>query len=313
MLPVDASRLFARASAANMMTEGYVWIVTDNIGTALDVLPEHAIETMLGVVGFRPYVTKSTRISGFIAHFVIRYRAKYHQDPDVRVAKPTIFQYWAYDVVWAIASATEKVNRFRSLNLRSTPRNIGNLVDDLQVSPAGPELLNSIMDGEFDGLAGRFRFVDRHLPVPTYEIANVIEEKIKRIGFWSPGSGLSTFLNSSTRPGQARRRTSSDQVMRTVIWPGDSTTVPRGWDFPVNGKILQIGVPVRRDFKVFVNVETSPNFSEPVVNGNNIDVFEAAVKKLPYALRYKYIPYDSANSYDKLVSHVYFKVSLIIL
>ncbi|VAH24635.1 unnamed protein product [Triticum turgidum subsp. durum] len=299
MLPADASRLFARASATNMMTEGYVWIVTDNIGIVLDVLPQDTIDTMLGVVGFRPYVAKSARVSGFTARFVTRYRAKFHQDTDVRVATPTIFQYWAYDVVWAIASATEK-----AINLRSTPRN---LVDDPEVSLAGQELLNSIMDGEFDGLAGRFRFVDRKLPVPAYEIVNVIEEKTRRIGFWSPVSGLSPFLNSSTRPVQDRPRLRADQVLRTVIWPGDSTTVPRGWDFPVNGKILQIAVPVRRDFKFFVNVEASPNSSELVVNGYSIDVFEAAVKKLPYALRYKYIPYDCANSYDKLVSEVYFK------
>lgn len=307
MLPADASRLFARASAIGMMTEGYVWIVTDDTGIALDVLPQHTSETMLGVVGFRPYVAKSMRISGFMARFVTRYRAKYHQDPDVRVAKPTIFQYWAYDVVWAIASATEKAKRFRSLNLRSTPGNMGKLVDDLQPSPAGPELLASIMGGEFDGLAGRFRFVDRHLPVPPYEIVNVIEEKIRRIGFWSPGYGLSTFLNSSTRPRQARRRTRAGQVLRTVIWPGDSTTVPRGWDFPVNGKILQIAVPVRRDFKVFVNVE-NPNSSIPIVTGYCIDVFEAAVKKLPYALPFKYIPYECATSYDKLVWQVYSKM-----
>ncbi|KAF7020368.1 hypothetical protein CFC21_033479 [Triticum aestivum] len=306
MLPADAARLFARASAIGMLTEGYVWMVTDDIGIALDVLPQHTTETMLGVVGFRPYVAKSTRITGFMDRFVTRYRAKYHQDPDVRVAKPTMFQYWAYDVVWAIASATEKSKRPRSLNLGSTTGYMGKLVDDLQPSPAGPELLASIIGGEFYGLAGRFRFVDRHLPVPQYEIVNVIEEKIRRIGFWSPGYGLSAFLNSSTRPGQARRRAKAGQVLRAVIWPGDSITVPRGWDFPANGKILQIAVPVRRDFKVFVKVE-NPNSSMQSVTGYCIDVFEAAVKKLPYALPFKYMPYDCANSYDKLVSQVYFK------
>ncbi|KAI5004073.1 hypothetical protein ZWY2020_031316 [Hordeum vulgare] len=308
MLPADASRLFARASTIGMMAEGYVWIVTDDIGNALDVLPQHAIETMQGVVGFRPYVAKTTRINGFMARFVPRYRSTYHIDPDVRVAKPTIFQYWAYDLIWAIASATEKGERFRSLQLRSKLGNMDKLVDDRQASLAGPELLTYIMDGEYEGLAGRFKFVDRHLAVPTYEIVNVIEEEIRRIGFWNPGNGLSAFLNSSARPGQDRHATRTGQVTRTVIWPGDSITVPRGWGFPENGKILQIGVPMRQNSKVFVNVETNnPNSSIPTVKGYSIDVFEAAVKKLPYGLRYEYIPYDCSDSYDTLVSQVYYK------
>ncbi|XP_044335887.1 glutamate receptor 2.7 [Triticum aestivum] len=307
MLPADASRLFARASTIGMMTEGYVWIVTDDIGNALDVLPQHTIETMQGVVGFRPYVAKTTRINGFMARFVTQYRSTYHKDPDVRVAKPTIFQYWSYDLLWAIASATEKAKRFRSLQLRSKLGNMDKLVDDLQASPAEPELLTYIMDGEYEGLAGRFMFVDRHLPVPTYEIVNVIEEEIRRIGFWNLGNGLSAFLNSSTRPGQAKHTTRADQVTRTVIWPGNSITVPRGWGFPENGTTLQIGVPVRRDSEVFVHVETNPSSSIPIVKGYSIDVFEAAVKKLPYGLRYRYIPYDCSDSYDTLVSQVYFK------
>ncbi|XP_037452497.1 glutamate receptor 2.7-like [Triticum dicoccoides] len=306
MLPADASHLFSRASAIGMLTEGYVWIVTDDISIALDVLPQHTIETMLGVVGFRPYIVKSTRITGFVDRFVTLYRTKYHQGSDVRMAKPTMFQYWAYDVVWAIAFAIEKSKRSKSLNRGSATSYMGKLVDDLQPSRVGSDFLTSIMGGEFSGLAGRFRFIDRHLPVPPYEIVNVIEEKIRRIGFWSPGYGLSLFLNSSTRPGQARYKTRAGQVLRAVIWPGDSITVPRGWDFPVNGKILEIAVPVRRDFKFFVNVQ-NPNSSTQIVTGYCIDVFEAAVKKLPYALPFKYMPYDCANSYDNLVSQVYFK------
>jgi len=89
--------------------------------------------------------------------------------------------------------------------------------------------------------------------------------------------------------------------------------VPKGWDFPVNAKILRIGVPVRREFKFFVNVEANHNTNGSSVSGYSIDVFEAAVNRLPYALRYEYIPYDCANSYDQLISQVYFKVSLSLL
>uniref|UniRef100_A0A0E0HM05 Ionotropic glutamate receptor C-terminal domain-containing protein n=1 Tax=Oryza nivara TaxID=4536 RepID=A0A0E0HM05_ORYNI len=308
MLPARASRLFARAKALGMMTKGYVWIVTDSIGIVLDVLPQHSIESMEGIVGFRPYIADSTRITDFSSRFTTLFRTKYHPNTDIRMAKPTIFQLWAYDVAWAVATATEKVHRTRSLNPTFHPLgNIGkNLVDDLPALPAGPELLNSILQGEFDGLAGQFRLIDRHLQVPTYEIVNVIGEKTRVIRFWSPDSGLTMSTNSTTIHGDAKFSTSSSEL-KNIIWPGDSTTVPKGWDFPVNAKILRIGVPLRHDFKTFVNVEINPNTNRSTVSGYSIDMFEAAVKKLPYALRYEYIPYDCAGSYDQLVSQVFFK------
>ncbi|KAL6861894.1 hypothetical protein ACP4OV_017594 [Aristida adscensionis] len=311
MLPALASRFFARASATGMMTEGYVWIVTDSIGIVLDVLPQHTIESMQGIVGFRPYIAKSVRILDFRNRFVSLFRAKYHRkDHDVRMIRPTVFQYWAYDVAWAVANATEKVKRIISSNTDfQTPEIVGkNMVDDLLPSPVGPELLSSILEADFNGLAGRFKFVDRHMQVPVYEIVNVIGEKARGIGFWIPGSGLSRFMNTSiASQGQEKFSLGPSDVLKPVIWPGDSTTVPKGWDFPVNAKILKIGVPLRRDFKFFVNAETNHITNRSSVSGYSIDVFEAAVKRLPYALRYEYIPYDCANSYDQLISQVYFK------
>lgn len=307
MLPACASHLFARASTAGMMSEGYAWIITDSIGTVLDVLHPQIIETMQGVVGFRPYVPKSRRISDFKAQFTARFRAKYHQDPDVRMTKPTVFQYWAYDVAWAVATAAEEVKMVRSLNTTfQTLGNVGTKVDDLPTSPAGPELLSSILKAEFDGLSGRFRLVDRQLEVPIYEIVNVIGQAVNTIAFWSPGDGLSSILNPGTSEASLSRH--GGEVLKPVVWPGDPKTVPRGWDFPVNEKILQIGVPRRHDFKTFVNVETDPSTNRSIITGYSIDIFEAAVKRLSYALLYEFIPYDCASSYDLLVSQVYFKV-----
>lgn len=307
MLPGPASHFFARASAVGMMIEGYVWIVTDNVGSVVDVLPQHTIENMEGIVGFRPYVAKSARIIDFMARFDALFRAKYHQAHDVRMARPTIFQYWAYDVAWAVATALEKVKKDIGFQ---TPQDVGKNLDGLLPSPAGPELLGSILEADFDGLAGRFRFVDRHMNVPIYEVVNVIGEKERGLGFWSPGSGLSRHLNSTSIQDQAKYSVSSGDVLKPVIWPGDSTTVPKGWDLPVNAKVLRVGVPVRHDFKFFVQVEANHNTNGSTVSGYSIDVFEAAVNRLPYALHYEYIPYDCANSYDQLISQVYYKVSL---
>uniref|UniRef100_A0A0D9WMS8 Glutamate receptor n=1 Tax=Leersia perrieri TaxID=77586 RepID=A0A0D9WMS8_9ORYZ len=308
MMRARASRFFARAKALGMMTEGYVWIVTDNIGIVLDVLPQDTMESMQGIVGFRPYIGESRRIIDFISRFTALFSIKHHPNSDSRMAKPTIFQYWAYDVAWAVATAIEKVHRTRSLNPNfQTPGNIGkNIIDELPALPAGPELLNSILQGEFDGLAGQFKLIDRHLQVSTYEIVNVIGEKARVTGYWNLDFGLSMSMDTRVIQGEAKFSTSSSNL-KTIIWPGDSTTVPKGWEFPVNAKILRIGVPVRHDFKTFVNVETNPNTNRSNVSGYSIDVFEAAIKRLPYALCYEYIPYDCAGSYDQLVSQVFFK------
>jgi glutamate receptor, ionotropic, plant len=48
------------------------------------------------------------------------------------------------------------------------------LIDTLLPSPVGPELLSAILETDFDGLAGRFTLVDRHMQVPVYEVVNVI-------------------------------------------------------------------------------------------------------------------------------------------
>uniref|UniRef100_K3Y1Y8 Ionotropic glutamate receptor C-terminal domain-containing protein n=1 Tax=Setaria italica TaxID=4555 RepID=K3Y1Y8_SETIT len=295
MLPARACRFFARASAAGMMNEGYVWIVTDNVGFSLDVLPQHNIQTMQGVVGFWPYVAKSARNIDFMGRFGARFRAKYHQLPDIRMARPTVYQYWAYDVAWAVATLSEKVKGIRFSNRSfQTPEGVRkSLIDTLLPSPVGPELLSAILETDFDGLAGRFALADRHMQVPVYEVVNVIGDQAKGIGFWSPASGSSRLLNPSTSHGQTKFRIDAGEIH----WPGDSKAVPKGWDLPVNGKILKIGVLV----------DTIPGTNTVSVSGYSIDVFEAAVKKVPYALRYNYIPFDCANSYDKLVTKVYLK------
>jgi hypothetical protein len=61
-------------------------------------------------------------------------------------------------------------------------------------------------------------------------------------------------------------------------------------------KKLKIAVPGQHAFKAFVNATTEK------VTGYCIDVFEAAVKKLPHDLDYEFDVFD--GSYDELVRNV---------
>ncbi|KAF2295231.1 hypothetical protein GH714_032235 [Hevea brasiliensis] len=75
-----------------------------------------------------------------------------------------------------------------------------------------------------------------------------------------------------------------------------------GQNFPISrGKLLKIGVPMRSTLKQFV--EVSPD--EKNIRGFSIDVFEAAVRLLPYKLRYKMVPFNGSN--DDLLKEVSLK------
>ncbi|KAL6995305.1 hypothetical protein U1Q18_005442, partial [Sarracenia purpurea var. burkii] len=54
MFPTLASQVFAKAKEVEMMSEGYVWIVTDLLANALGLLDPSAIDSMQGVLGVEP-------------------------------------------------------------------------------------------------------------------------------------------------------------------------------------------------------------------------------------------------------------------
>ncbi|CAI0376531.1 unnamed protein product [Linum tenue] len=78
----------------------------------------------------------------------------------------------------------------------------------------------------------------------------------------------------------------------------------------MSGKKLRIGVPVKPGFREFVSVSTDPETNETTVTGYCMDVFEAVVKTLPYALPFEYVPFakpngESNGSYNDLVNQVF--------
>ncbi|XP_038976101.1 glutamate receptor 2.9-like [Phoenix dactylifera] len=295
MTRVLGSRLFQRAEQLGMMTDDYAWITTDGITDLLDLLDPTVIDSMQGVIGVRPYVPRSKEIINFTARFKARFR---RENPTVEPTDPTVFQLWAYDAAWALAMAVEKVGA-PSLVFQQRPSQIGNYSDlgKLGESQTGPKLLEAISKTRFHGLAGEFRLSDGQLQLSAFEIVNVNGKAGREIGFWNPVSGI------SRSPVSSKDRTG----LKPVIWPGDSTTVPKGWQIPTNGKKLQIGVPVKQGFNEFVNVSRNPSTNEVTVTGYCIDVFEAVMQALPYALPYEYVPYDNVESYDNFVYQVYDK------
>ena len=137
----------------------------------------------------------------------------------------------------------------------------------------------------------------------TFEIINVIGDEERIIGLWTPSSGLVNAKSNKTTSFLGKR-------FGPVIWPGNSTVVPKGWEIPTSGKKIKVGVPVKKGFINFVEIKTDPISKVTTTTGYAIDIFEAALKKLPYSVIPQYYGYESPeNNYNHLVQQLYEGVS----
>ncbi|CAD5172797.1 unnamed protein product [Musa acuminata subsp. malaccensis] len=295
MLPYLALRLFRRAKKLGMMSRGYVWIATDGVTSVLELLDrQDVLEAMQGLIGVRHYVNRSKEVTNFTARFRWRFR---QDNPTVKPADPSVIQLWAYDTAWAVAMAVEKLHPARSAFKNSRSGNDSTDLSRLGVSQTGLALRNAIFDTRFRGLAGEFQLVDGQLQSSAFEIVNVDGEGETTVAFWTPENGISEHLNSTASAG-----------LKSVVWPGDSTEVPKGWEIPTDGKRLRIAVPVKHGFDQFVRVETDAMTNRTSVTGFCIDVFQAVIDSLPYAVTFDYIPVaNSSKSYDNFVYQVFLK------
>ncbi|XP_064938921.1 glutamate receptor 2.1-like [Musa acuminata AAA Group] len=299
------SRLFRKVNEAGLMSQGYAWIMTDGLTSLVESLDPSIIASMQGTIGVRLYVPKSRKLD----HFARRWRRRFQQEnPDDQLAEPGIFALWAYDTVWTVAMAAENVKGINSsfLKLANTGNSTGS--DRLGVSIAGPLLLKLISESRFRGISGEFLFADGQLQSSTFQIINVVGKGGREIGFWTPQHGIIKQLKKN----RTREYSALMTDMNPVIWPGESTVVPKGWEMPLSGKKLRIGVPLFDETDEFVKVERNPITNVITVSGFCIDVFEAALQTLPYALPHEYIPFENekglcAGTYNDLVDQVYFQ------
>ncbi|KAL5559600.1 hypothetical protein UlMin_035811 [Ulmus minor] len=295
------SRLLDKANEIGMMKEGFVWIITDNFGDLLGKLNSSVISSMEGVLSVTTYVPETNDLS----RFRVQWKTKFQREnPTILDAQLDVFGLWAYDTVFALAMAVERIGinnskSFGFLNINSKSANYSTDLEAFGVSKKGQELCDALSSTKFRGIAGNFSLVNGQLESSTFKILNVNGVGGRTIGFWTEQNGLIGKLGSdkSTRLGP-------------IIWPGDSTSFPKGWKIPTNGKVLKIGVPVKDGFTEFAKVTHIENGNKAEIKGFTIDVFRAAVDELPYALPYKLVPFEksdgtSAGTYDDLVYQVY--------
>ncbi|KAI4316433.1 hypothetical protein L6164_024412 [Bauhinia variegata] len=290
-------RLFTIAKQIGMMEQGYVWIVSDGIANELTSSHSSVIESMEGVLGVKTYIPRTQELDDF----KIRSKRKFLQDyPDLVDTTLNVFGIWAYDATTALAMAVEKVG---STNFGFRMRNDSSNLTDLErfgISDKGEELREALSNTKFKGLSGEFNVVDGQLQASTFEIINVMGNGERRVGFWTSQNGLVRNLGSINKSTYS----ASKNNLGPIIWPGDSSSVPKGWENPTNANKFRIGVPVKDGYTEFLKIELDSSTNTTHVTGFCIAVFEAVIKVLPYALPYELIPFD--GTYNELVTQVYF-------
>lgn len=285
-----ASRLFSLANEVGIMNKGTAWIVTDALSNTLSSLDTTTIEAMEGVLGVRPYVPKSKNLENF--------KIKLKENSF------NIFCLRAYDTVWALATSVEKQKFPQVKRSREESNASSAAIKSLRVSETGPGLVKEILETRFLGLGGEFKLKEGQLETPVLEIINVVGNGDRIVGYWTPRSGFSRKIVSATEEGQGANYSKPvDDVLKPIIWPGDSTTKPNGWDVPGMGLKLRVGVPKKTGFREFVNVTEVGDSKNYNVTGFCIDVFQAALDSLSFKLEPEYIPLEhhSNGTYKDLV------------
>ncbi|XP_008444629.1 glutamate receptor 2.1-like [Cucumis melo] len=305
-----AKFLFHKANKMNMMDNGFVWIVGDEISSHLDSLDSSTFNDMQGVIGFRTYFdhNKDT-FKKFRSKFHRKYVLEYNDDEEeeMKNGEPTIFALRAYDAGWAVALAMHK----------------------LQANFSNKQLSKEILRSEFEGLSGKIGFKNGVLmEPPTFEIIYVVGKSYKEMGFWREKVGFFNNLNENNDQeisssiiideGRSRSDNKNNDVVlklpRFVLWEVNyaetelmkrrTINIDNSNSGGMGRTLLRIGIPANNTFREFVKVSYD-HINGKYISGFSISVFEAVVKNLPYSLSYQLIPIN--GSYDGLIKQVYAK------
>eukprot|EP00253_Pinus_taeda_P011673 PITA_11673 len=267
------------------------------------LLNASSMEYIQGLLGVKTYIQNSKKLADFRGRWKRQFRLEY---PDEEKAELNVYGSFAYDAVWMIARAIGNLGN--TIFTFMSPISSSPSFTQLKVLQEGPQLLIELGKTDFPGVSGVVQLKDGEIVGSTYEIANLVDNGYRVVGYWNDETQLSKQLPSAASSPSNPNNTIRD--LKTVIWPGGSTQVPRGWEQPTSGKRLKIGVPVKHGFTEFVTVTLDSSRNRSNFSGFCIDVFDAVVNRLDYALPYDLIPYwdnNHTHNYDDLVHQLHLK------
>eukprot|EP00250_Pteridium_aquilinum_P021125 c25034_g1_i3 orf=597-3347(-) len=298
-----ALMLFSEAKHLGMMSTGYVWIVSDSMTGTLGSteLDATALDTLQGVVGLRGYYSQdSSQLQSFLSEW-----SNFSTGGNDSVYL-NLYGLFAYDAVWMIAHALDSYLK-EGLNFTFkgpiiSPNDTGGVpgLAQLSILQGGPLLRIHILQTKFDGTSGIIQVDSKgDLVRSAFEIVNIVGERLRVVGYWTNETQLSVSLPY----------TATEAALLQVLWPGNSSETPRGWVPPKNGRPLKIAVPKKAGFKQFVNWPSNSS-NATSFHGFCIDVFQSALRHLPYSVPYNFVLYgeDSTPIYDDMIEKLANKV-----
>ncbi|KAL3535326.1 hypothetical protein ACH5RR_003787 [Cinchona calisaya] len=295
---VLGSRLFRLAKRVRMMSEGYTWLITDRLGNFMNSIDSAVIDSMEGVLGLRPHVPKSKNLDNFRTRWE---KNMLMMKPERTGRELNVYGLWAYDTVWALAMAVEKIGPVNPGFLGSKNSKNGNDSFNVRISQFGRELLRELQNITFEGLTGNFHLVHGQLNPSSLEIFNVLETGAKTIGYWTPHGGITPKLPLTGKLSYS----TSVKELKSIIWPGDSVKRPKGFAI----RRLKVGVPKKDGFTEFVYIPKDPQTNQNNFTGFSIDVFRSVLEKLNFRIDYEFVPFTnesglSNGTYNDLLHHI---------
>ncbi|KAG6388367.1 hypothetical protein SASPL_149792 [Salvia splendens] len=286
-MPLDiASRFFQMAKEVGMMTEGYAWLISDPLTSLLSSVDSVTTEAMQGVLGVKALVPRSEEVR----RFTKRWSKRFHEEnPNIDRAELNVFGLWAYDSTSALAEAIERVG-----------------FPSQRVNRGNSALASVLRNFTYKGLSCDFNITNGQLQSSAFEIVNVIGKGDNTVGFWTEKYGISKELKFN---GDKPIYSTEKESLRGILWPGQTSNVPKGWEIPTSGKKLRVGVPIKGlGFNEFVNVTWNQETNAVEASGFCIDVFKEVIGTMPCDV--EYIPFpttdgQSTEYYDDLVYQIY--------
>ncbi|KAF7817496.1 glutamate receptor 2.7-like [Senna tora] len=270
-----ATLLFEKANQMGLMEKGSVWIIPDDVASHLDSVDASVYLNMQGVIGCKSnFIDTSHKFKQLKLKFRRKFALKY---PKEETPQPNMFALRAYDTIHAISIAVMKSQ--------------GRCLEE--------ELSKNILSSDFEGLSGKISFRNRELQeLTSFKIVNVFGKGYKEVAYWSPTFGFSASGNKT------RDKTTSGNDSAGVVgpmnWPGGLQTVPRGFVYGNKDKPLKIGVPANGACSQLLSVSYDhQRQNQSHVSGFSIDVFNAALGRLPYNLHFYFVPFN--GTYEDLI------------
>lgn len=307
VLPSLAGRFFMKAKEAGMMDKGFAWIITETLTSFLDCLSSTEIESMQGVIGLKPYVPGSQELE----NFNLRWRKRFQEEnPNIDRFELNVYGLWAYDSVRALAMEVERVGATVPKLKKFPATRYSSDLDAIGTSEMGPRLNKLIRNLRFKGLSGDFHIVEGQLQPSTFQVVNINEKRATEIGFWTCKYGITNKTKGSDHVEPADRANPDNLV--PIIWPGNSDRIPTGWEIPLGGKKLRIGLPMYGVPQLIAVKRDSKRTAAVSATGFCIDVFEEVMNSLPNAVPFDYFVFEipegeSVGYYNALVHQVFLK------